>query len=216
MVALSVLLAGLAAAVAEGWSSPEPAHLHLDSGLLVSTRTSVRACLEFAGSAGPDRREAALARVGDGLDEVRRHPDWDAAGLGSAPPSVSPGCPGHGVPSVGGDEAARPSSARPSESGPSPYRLWIYVLDGVAADRVLGAGVPAGRAAAEILDGAEVSTAVLVRDSSLSDAGLVRRLLTSALGLSTEATGGSGGDSDDSGDSGGDSGGTGGEAGGTK
>ena len=178
LIAMAALAGGVALTVGSGWSS-EHAHLDLDSGLLVSTRGEFRACVELAPPVQV-HRDAVLDSLQAGLDQVRQHRDWEAAGLGSGRPAISVGCPDAGLLS------RLVSPASPAE--PSPYRLWIYVLDDESADRVLGNGVSSGHAAAEhmVADrqrAAEVSTAVLVRESHLTDPAFVGGELTAAVGL---------------------------------
>ena len=192
LAAMAALAGSVVLAVGGGWS-PQHAHLDLDSGLLVSTRTEFRACVELSPPVIA-RQDAVLAELRTGLDQVRRHRDWEPAGLGAGRPAISVGCPDAGLVSrlSGGDFGVTEE--------PSPYRMWIFVLDGQTADRVLGAGVDAGHAPAERMDAgerraAEVSTAVLVREGRLSDPAFVGGELTAAAGLGRfpEAEGVSGG-----------------------
>jgi len=183
VAAMAALVGGITLAAGFG-RPPGHAHFTLDGGLLVSNRSEFRACVEVAEPLRA-RREAVLAEVAAQLDRVRAHRDWTAAGLGADRPTVTAGCPDQGLPERFGREPTAASAA------PSPYRVWIYVLDGGSADRVLGPGVDAGRGAAEHMDVgqrrlAEVSTAVLVRDGYLADPRFAGRELATAVGLATE------------------------------
>ncbi|HZM78967.1 MAG TPA: hypothetical protein VFC19_24830 [Candidatus Limnocylindrales bacterium] len=161
-------------------------HLDLHNGLLVSTRTVLRICVQPG-----DHRPAIESSVLGALDEVRRHPYWRAA-YGRAQYARSTvlawGCPAPRLP-----ERYEPKGtvAGPGVTAePSPYRVWLYVLDEPTADRVLGPDRDAGTASAEFMrDSAgafPVSTALLVRERRLADTAALARDLSTALGLGTQ------------------------------
>ena len=161
------------------------AHLDLHNGLLVSTRTALRICVEPG-----DHRPTVESGILAALDRVRRHPHWQAA-YGKAQYHHSGvlawGCPAPRLPeryTVKGTVAGPGVTAEPS-----PYRVWIYVLDGPTADRVLGPDLAAGVAAAEFMRDSNsafpVSTALLVRESHLADTATLASHLSAAVGLST-------------------------------
>lgn len=191
-----VLMAAVAAGMvfaAIGGSSPQ-AHLDLDSGLLVSTREDFQVCAEVAGPLQRDQA-ALVGRLETALRTVREHRDWTAAGLGARPASVTLGCPSGSIP-VALDSLEAPVDEHGERvepvDDPSPYRVWVYVLDDVTADRLLGRSVntalaPAERVATGKHGVAEVSTAVYVRASHLDDPGFARTTLTAAAGLATDA-----------------------------
>src|SRR5215207_1611981 len=170
---MALVAGGLALAMIAG-GSPGEARLDLDSGLLVSTRRDFQVCVEIA-PALRAQRAALVDALHAALERVRGHRDWTGAGLGAGPPSIVLGCPEQRPPQ---DGESRPSGDLAAP--PSPYRLWVYVLDGATADRRLGADVGAASVAAEYLaDGehgrSEVSTAVLVRAGYLADPALAAR-----------------------------------------
>lgn len=168
VAAMGTVAAGAALAVLAS-GSPQHPRLDLERGLLVSTRTEFQVCVEVP---GPLRREQAVLvdRLGAAVDAVRAHPDWEPAGLGAAPPSVTLGCP--------------PAAAEE----PGPYRLRVAVLDEATADERLGRGVGAAASAAEYLPDAqghpaEVTTEVQVRASYLASPSFASGELTAAVGL---------------------------------
>lgn len=161
-------------------------HAHVDttSGLLVTTRPTLRMCVENGDRAGdPDVRAGLLA----GLDLVRAEPNWaDAYGRVRVDPAhaLQFGCPAPRMP----ERAGRAALAGPGVTDtPSAFRVWVYVLDDPGADRILGAGQSAGLATAELMreqnSAWPVSTALLIRRSRLADPQAVARGLGAALGL---------------------------------
>ncbi|MFI7426725.1 hypothetical protein ACIBPB_07035 [Micromonospora sp. NPDC049836] len=183
--------AAVAAVVAMAVPGPDREHDHHDhahvdttSGLLVTTRSTLRMCVENAGRAGaPDVRTDLLA----GLALVRAEPDWAGAyGRTVVDPAraVQFGCPAPRLP----QRAGRAALAGPGVTDtPSAFRIWVYVLDDPSADRILGASEPAGLATAELMreqnSAWPVSTALLIRGSRLADSRAVARGLGAALGL---------------------------------
>jgi hypothetical protein len=183
--------AAVAAVVAMAVTGPHREHDHHDhahvdttSGLLVTTRSTLRMCVENASPAGaPGVRTDLLA----GLALVRAEPDWAGAyGRVVVDPAhaVQFGCPAPRLP----ERAGRGALAGPGVTdAPSAFRVWVYILDDPNADRILGAGEPAGLATAELMreqnSAWPVSTALLIRRSRLADPRAVARGLGAALGL---------------------------------
>jgi hypothetical protein len=155
------------------------------SALLTSNRDALRLCVREAPSlrAGDSR---VAERLGASLKAVGAHPDWAAARFGAKAPTVDVGCPG--------PELAL-ERLEPKESivgvgrtaKPGRYRTVIHVLDERTADVVLGER-NAERAPAEFLRVddhvlAEVTTALVVRESYLDDPEFTSRWLSQAVGL---------------------------------
>lgn len=186
----SALAAGaIAVAVLDrdhGHDHADHAHLDTANGLLVTNRSSLRMCVE-AGASGTADREAIRAELLAGLEQAREHPSWASAyGKARLTPATALtfGCPAPRLP----ERADRTALAGPGVTdAPSEYRVWVYVLDEATADRVLGVGQPANVATAELMREANslwpVSTALLIRQSRLTDRTAVAGTLRSALGL---------------------------------
>ncbi|MFP8886240.1 MULTISPECIES: hypothetical protein [Streptomyces] len=167
-------------------ASPAHAELTLEGGLLVSTREDFRLCVSTTGEL--DNPRQARAELVSGLAQVQKHPDWEAAF--GAPPARAAVAAADTCPSVRLPESVeRTTIVGPGVTeDPTPYRTWVHILDERTADRVLGAGVQAATAPAEIMfdadrRGATVSTAVLVRAGHLDDQTFRRGLLTEGIGL---------------------------------
>ncbi|MGC5331237.1 hypothetical protein [Micromonospora sp. DT62] len=193
---LTTLTACLASAVAagavatavldrdHGHDHGDHAHVDTTNGLLVTSRSSLRMCVEAGMDAdGQAIRGGLLA----GLERARQDPNWTGAyGRARFSPATALtfGCPAPHLP----DRVGRTTVAGPGlTDDPSPYRVWVYVLDDATADRVLGAGRAADVATAELMRQANstwpVSTALLVRRSHLADPTAVALALRTALGL---------------------------------
>lgn len=160
-------------------------HFDVQSALLTSNRDALRLCVQESASL---RGSAAriTERLSTGLKTVSAHPDWAAARFGSRTPTVERGCPG---------PALALERLEPKESiigpglavKPSRYRTFIHVLDERTADIVLGER-QVDRAPAEFLRVddhvlAEVSTALVVRESYLDSPEFAERWLAGAVGL---------------------------------
>ncbi|WP_164011405.1 hypothetical protein [Pyxidicoccus trucidator] len=159
-------------------------HFNDQSALLTSNRDALRLCVREAASLRGDSR--AAERLGASLKAVGAHPDWAAARFGSKTPTVDVGCPG--------PELAL-ERIEPKESilgvgrtaKPGRYRTVIHVLDEKTADVVLGER-NAERAPAEFLRVddhvlAEVTTALVVRESYLDNPEFTSRWLSQSVGL---------------------------------
>lgn len=185
LVAMAGVLGLAGGFVAQG-ASPAHAELTTDNGLLVSTREDFRLCVSTTGEI--DGPGAARAELVSGVAQVQKHPDWEAA-FGAPPASARAAaadtCPSVRLP----DRVDRTTIVGPGVTeNPSPYRTWVHILDERTADRVLGPGVRAVTAPAEIMfdderRGATVSTAVLVRRGHLDDQEFRKGLLTEGIGL---------------------------------
>ncbi|NMO21488.1 hypothetical protein HPC49_31690 [Pyxidicoccus fallax] len=166
--------------------------VHFDdkSALLTTNRDALRLCVrEAPGLRGGGR---VTERLDASLKALDAHPDWAAARFGAKTPTVEAGCPGPALP------LAR---IEPKESivGPGPttkpgrFRTFIHVLDEKTADVVLGER-KAERAVAEFLRVddhilAEVTTALVVRESYLDDPEFASRWLSQAVGLQPMSAG---------------------------
>lgn len=184
VAAVAVVVIALAVLDRPGPDHRRRPHLDLASGLLVTTRTELRLCVE----AGHDRRPTVQGRLLAALDEVRRQPGWrDAYGRSryARSSALAWGCPAPRLPDRYEPEATVAGPGVTAE--PSPFRVWVYVLDELTADRLLGAGAATGLAMAELFRAAAsvypVSTALLVRESHLADTGALAQDLRAALGL---------------------------------
>ncbi|AEI63335.1 hypothetical protein [Corallococcus macrosporus] len=177
---------------------PEDPHAHDDatefnvqSALLTRNRDALRLCVQESASL---RGSAARIneRLGASLRAVSNHPDWAAARFGDRKPTIEQGCPG---------PALALERLEPKESiiGPglalkaSRYRTFIHVLDEKTADVVLGER-QVDRAPAEFLRVddhvlAEVSTALVVRESYLDHPEFAARWLAGAVGLQAREDG---------------------------
>ncbi|MGB3444178.1 MAG: hypothetical protein WBA97_36025 [Actinophytocola sp.] len=159
--------------------------LDLDSGLLVSTRTDFRVCVEAGPGTDRDLADRSLLAA---LDTVRGHPHWAQAFRRAHydPASVITwGCPSPRLPS----RYDRQAVAGPGVTAdPSPYRVWIYLVDERTAARLLDpAGSPVVLTAEAMRDGANtvfpVSTALLIGADRVSDLPAVADKLREAAGL---------------------------------
>ncbi|BCL16073.1 hypothetical protein [Micromonospora sagamiensis] len=175
-----------------GHDHADHAHLDTASGLLVTSRSALRMCVEAGTGTGQDAIRADLLA---GLDRAREHPNW-AASYGrvrlTPETALDFGCPAARLP----DRIDRTALAGPGiTDDPSAYRVWVYVLDEPTADRILGVGQPADVATAELMREGQslwpVSTALLIRQSRLGDPATVGRSLRTALGLIRAEPGGS-------------------------
>ncbi|ASW55417.1 hypothetical protein CIK06_16435 [Plantactinospora sp. KBS50] len=191
-LAAAAVAAVVVSAVSAGGRDPDrgrdPGHgrgVRVDtaSGLLVTGRSALRMCVENGGGAQAGTRTGLRA----GLDLVRADPNWAGAyGRVRVDPAdaLAFGCPAPRLP----QRAGRAAVAGPGLTAtPSPYRVWVYVLDGADADRILGPGQPSGLATAELVQEANtawpVSTALLIRRDRLGDPRSVAEGLRAALGL---------------------------------
>ncbi|MEH0972029.1 hypothetical protein V6U77_12940 [Micromonospora sp. CPCC 205546] len=167
-----------------GHDHGDHAHVDTTNGLLVTNRSSLRMCVEAGADADGQAVHTDLLA---GLEQARRDPNWTGAyGRARFSPAtaLTSGCPAANLP----DRVERTTVAGPGlTDDPSPYRVWIYVLDDAAADRILGVGRPADVATAELMREANstwpVSTALLARRSHLADTTAVALTLRTALGL---------------------------------
>jgi hypothetical protein len=183
-LAIALAVAGGTAVVAleDGHDHDDHAHLDTTRGLLVTTRSTLRLCVEAGSSA--QQQPVIRASVQTALGVAKQHPLWRSV-YGDQQGSLEWGCPAPRLP-----ERFEPKAtiAGPGATeDPSAYRIWLYVLDPATADRVLGTEVGKGVAAAELMrDGSvlfPVSTALLLRDTRLNDIAALASDLTVALGL---------------------------------
>ncbi|NVJ17946.1 hypothetical protein [Myxococcus sp. AM010] len=187
VVAMSgVVLAAVRCGNPEDTHAPDDAsQFNVHSALLTSNRDALRLCVRESASL---RGSAAriTERLGASLRTVSGHPDWEAARFGGKAPTIEQGCPG---------PALALERLEPKESiigpgvalKPGRYRTFIHVLDEKTADVVLGER-QVDRAPAEFLRVddhvlAEVSTALVVRESYLDHPEFAARWLTGAVGL---------------------------------
>jgi hypothetical protein len=183
---LGVLGLGVRCAGEEASEEPGHAHVVFEGGLLVDQRQALQLCVELAPGL-EDRGEELLRRLQADVASLEgTHPDWDVARYRRAPVRLQRGCPGQGLPKRRLEGKGESLSAGPTLS-PSPFRTFVYVLDDASADEVLG-GQEAVRARAETMRVddhvmVEVSTALVVRASSLGTASLREAWLPMSMGL---------------------------------
>ena len=168
-----------------GDDRPAAPAVDVHSGLLVSTRTDFRVCVE----AGPSVDRAGTGRsLRAALDTVRRHPHWRQAFRRAhydPATAITWGCPSPRLPATPDRQAV----AGPGVTAdPSPYRVWVYLLDAPAAARLLGpAGTPVVLTAEAMRDGANtifpVSTALLIGADRVTDTAVLADQLRDAAGL---------------------------------
>ncbi|HEY0607147.1 MAG TPA: hypothetical protein VGD58_29780 [Herpetosiphonaceae bacterium] len=156
-----------------------------DSGLLVNTRASLRACM-VTSAATSTHANAIAQRVARNFEQVRRHKDWERAGLGKAIPAIETGCAGAKAPTQALEKGALVGPG--VTKNPTPFRTVIMVLDDAAADTVLGKGTSAGLFPYELMaveehEFVEVTSGLVVRESFLSSADFADPYLSLALGL---------------------------------
>ncbi len=186
-LAVAALVAGLVlvSVTDSGANQRDLPVVDLESGLLVSTRTDFRVCVEAGPATDRDRTERSLRAA---LDTVRQHPHWAQAfrRANYDPASVITwGCPSPRLPS----RYDRQAVAGPGVTAdPSPYRVWIYLIDEPAAARLLDpAGSPVVLTAEAMRDDANsvfpVSTALLIDAERVSDLPAVADKLRVAAGL---------------------------------
>ncbi|MFP2923740.1 hypothetical protein ACLESO_00720 [Pyxidicoccus sp. 3LG] len=175
-------------------------HFNDQSALLTTNRDALRLCVSEAPSLRGDSRVAE--RLDASLKRLDAHPDWAAARFGSKTPSIEVGCPGAG-PALERLEPKESIVGAGRTTKPSRFRTFIHVLDEKTADVVLGER-KAERAPAEFLRVddhvlAEVTTALVVRESYLDDPEFASRWLSQSVGLKPLAAGfrSSGGAEDD-------------------
>ena len=182
---LGVLVLGVRCAGMGEVESDHP-HLMLENALLVGERTGLQLCVELAPSLHSRSGELLNALKADVAKLKDSHPLWERAGFGQAPVRVQLGCPGGVMPA--GRLQSKGALVGPGLSErPSPYRTFLYVLDDAKAQEVLG-DEPAIRARAELMKVedhvmAEVSTALVIRASSLGTAAFQETVLPSGMGL---------------------------------
>lgn len=165
-------------------------HAEVDThrGLLVTTRTDFRICVESRPATADGQRSTVERSLHTSLDGLRRHRDWQKAYRDARydpETSLKWGCPAPRLP----ERYERVMVAGPGlTENPSPYRVWVYLLDDPTADRVIGPGTPAVIATAESMrsghtDTFPVSTALLIRHTTLANSALATRYLSEAAGL---------------------------------
>jgi hypothetical protein len=174
--------AGAVLALEPGHDHDDHAHLDTSKGLLVTSRSTLKVCVETGSSAQPQPAIRASLRLALGM--AKQHPSWRKA-YGGDDGTVDFGCPQPRLPER---FDRRTTVAGPGVTDdPSAYRVWLYLLDPATADRVLGTGLSKGLAAAELMREATVlfpvSTALLVRDTGLNDISALAGDLLVALGL---------------------------------
>ncbi|SEU36497.1 hypothetical protein [Stigmatella erecta] len=172
-----------------GEEAPEEAghsHVVFEGGLLVSERQALQLCVELAPGL-EDRSEEVLSRLQADVAALEGgHPDWGVARYRRAPVRLQRGCPGEGLPKRRLEGKGESLNTGPTLA-PSPFRTFVYVLDDASADAVLG-GQEAVRASAETMRVddhvlVEVSTALVVRASSLGTASFRETWLPTGVGL---------------------------------
>jgi hypothetical protein len=161
-------------------------HVVFEGGLLVSERQALQLCVELAPGL-EDRGEEVLRQLQEDVAALEgSHPDWGVARYRRAPVKLQRGCPGVGLPKRRLEGKGESLNFGPTQS-PSPFRTFVYVLDDASADVVLG-GQEAVRATAETMRVddhvmVEVSTALVVRASSLGTAAFREAWLPTGVGL---------------------------------
>ncbi|WP_155367999.1 hypothetical protein [Catellatospora vulcania] len=185
-VVLAAVAVGLALASDHEHRDEAGPRLDTASGLLVSDRSALRMCVQ--GMSDADGQGVTRSAVMAGLQQAMRHPDWRGA-YGPSQVNASVvldfACP---APRLPVRYEPRTTVAGPGLTAtPSPYRVWIYVLDEPAADRILGIGETTAVAPAELMRESTtvfpVSTALIIRASALGDANTTTGGLLAALGL---------------------------------
>jgi hypothetical protein len=163
--------------------------LDLSSALLVKTRDRLRVCMQVDPALDA---ESLAATLRDDLAYLRQHPDWAPAGLDHGGVEVAIGCPGTRLvdTAIDGKGAGGALVGPGLTTAPSPYRVHLHVLGDARAVGVLG-DQPFARAIAELATVdehrvAEVSTALVVRASSLGSDSFRNLALAQCLGLRTE------------------------------
>ncbi|EAU65320.1 hypothetical protein STIAU_8078 [Stigmatella aurantiaca DW4/3-1] len=164
----------------------EHSHLNFEGGLLVAERQALQLCVELAPGLA-DRGEEVLSRLRADVATVEgAHPDWDVARYRQAPVRMQLGCPGAALPKRRMEGKGDALNDGPT-TAPSPFRTFVYVLDDASADEVLGEK-EALRARAETMRvdehvSVEVSTALVVRASSIGTASFREAWLPMGMGL---------------------------------
>ncbi len=183
-VAIVFTMAGAGAVLALESRHDHDDHAHLDTsrGLLVTSRSTLKVCVETGSGAQP--QPAIRASLRSALEVAKQHPSWRKA-YGGDDGTVDFGCPQPRLPER---FDRRTTVAGPGVTDkPSAYRVWLYLLDPATADRVLGSELRIGLAAAELMrDGTvlfPVSTALLMRDTGLNAIPALAGDLQVALGL---------------------------------
>lgn len=185
-IAIALAAVGIALAL-DGDRDDRHPHLDTASGLLVSNRTALRICVEAAAD-DPALRQAVQERLLAALRQTRQDQNWPGAygGVRYSPADVLHfGCPAPRLPLR---FEPKTTLAGPGlTDNPSPFRVWVYVLDEPAADRILGSGQASAVATAELMAESRtafpVSTALLIRHSRLADTTAAVQGLRQALGL---------------------------------
>lgn len=167
-------------------TSVEAAEVDMASPLLVSTRDSLRLCVQVSEQLGDrkvgimDQVEGAVAKLSD------THPDWDQAYGAMGPAGIDDACK-VSVPDGELNETDAFALGGGFVKTPSAYRAVILVLDGATADRVLGkrdvAHAPYEMMALNEHEAVEVTNAVVVRESALGGASFVEDYLSVAVSL---------------------------------
>jgi hypothetical protein len=156
-----------------------------DSGLLVNTRASLRACMVTAPGLA-EKAPAIAQQLSQGFEKVRQHKDWERAGLGRGVPNVERACAGATIPTRALEKG---SVVGPGVTkNPTPFRTVVFVLDNATADTVLGTGVNAGlypfeKMAVDEHEFVEVTSGLVVRESFLESPDFADPFLSLALGL---------------------------------
>jgi hypothetical protein len=182
---LSVLVLGVRCAGMEEVDSDQ-AHMQLDNALMVAERSGLQLCVELDPALRSRSGELLEALKADLAVVKERHPLWEKAGFAQAPVRIQLGCPGAAMPSERLESKGAQVGPGVSAS-PSPFRTFVYILDEAKAQVVLGEE-PAIRARAELMRVeehalAEVSTALVIRASSLGTSSFQETWLPTGLGV---------------------------------
>jgi len=186
-----VAMSGIALAAVRCGGEEAHHHDHDDglfngqSALLTKNRDALRLCVREA-PALHGRGTRVAERLGAKLKALNAHPDWAAARFGPKTPTVEAGCPGPELALERINPKESIVGVGPT-STPARFRTFIHVLDEQTADVVLG-DRKAERAVAEFLRVddhvlAEVTTALVVRESYLDDPEFASRWLSQTVGL---------------------------------
>jgi hypothetical protein len=185
-VALAVVVAVTLGLLGPGRPSSAAAEFTSDNALLVTNRDRLRVCVELSPALAPATAPRVSGELIQALQRLRQHPDWEAAGLGREVPPPERGCPGARrlTAPLRFDQVVGPGVT----ATPGPYRTAVFVLDEATARTVLG---PRNATFAQFeimcLPGGhlcpEVTRALLVRESFLTNVDFIDTYLTLAIGL---------------------------------
>jgi hypothetical protein len=167
-------------------ASRAEAKVDTNSPLLVTTRTSLRLCAHVAPSLA-DQSAEIRERLSTSLNIVRTtNPYWGKAYRDAALPQLETACTIQ-IPEQPIDESDPYAVGRGMVKDPSPYRAVFLILDEATAKNILGERlaslVPYEMMQVGDHDAAEITKALVLRESAIDNPKVIQLQMALAIGL---------------------------------